>query len=193
MALSDIWGKNIHKAVKDNLKDAIIGTGVRMWNVNFNSLPKSLEEMQALPHASLDTPYKTAALTVAALCLWPEDKEEAKKMLQFLSGPKVLTPMDWQFLNDRFMDGKGYIPRSYFVGATPENDYTPAQPFTIQISEDPNSVSGTDYATVFLTSAGADSKRQVKLRLKPSTGQWFLWEQFLMAGIREPESRNAWA
>jgi len=193
MALSDYFGKKMHTAQKESLKEAVIGTPIKTWTVRFNALPKSLEEMKALPEAALDAPHKTAALTVAALCLWPEDREEAKKMLQFLSGPRDLSPMDWQFINDRFMDGKGYIPRSYFDGAKPENDYTPTMPYSICVYDDPNAVSGSSYYTVFLESGGADSKRQVKLRLKPSSGQWFLWEQFLLAGIREPESQNAWA
>lgn len=193
MALSDYFGKNIHTAKKENLKEVLIGTDIKSWTVRFDQLPKSLEEMKALPEAALDTPYKAAALTVAALCLWSENREESKAMLRFLSGPRELTPLDWQFINDRFMDGKDYIPRSYFAGATPENDYRPSLPYSITIDDDPNAVSGSSYATVFLRSAGADSKRQVKLRYKASTGQWFLWEQFLLAGIREPKSQDAWA
>ena len=34
----------------------------------FNTLPESVDELKALPEASLDTPYKTAALTVCGLC-----------------------------------------------------------------------------------------------------------------------------
>ena len=39
-------------------------------------------------------------------------------------------------------------------------------------------------------SGGADSPRQVVLRSKPSTGQWFLWDQFLLSGIRKPKSQD---
>lgn len=193
MSLSDLWGKKLHEAPKESLKEAVIGVKIKTWKVRLKSLPKTAAEMMSLPEAALDTPYKTAALTVAALCLWTEDREQAKEMLRFLSGPKELSEVDWQFINDRLMDGKGYIPYSYFDGARPENDYRPSTPYTIVISEDPNSVSGSNYASVMLLSAGADSKRRVRLRLKHSTGQWFLWDQSLLAGIREPESRNAWA
>ena len=193
MAIIDLWGKKLQKAVKAGEAEAVNGNAVNAWIVRFESLPKTLEEMQALPEASLDAPFKAAALTVAALCVWPEDKVQAKEMLKFLSGPKELSALDWQFISDRFMDGKDYIPRSYFIGATPENDYTPSKPYSIRIVDEPNALSGINYATVFLQSGGADSMRQVKLRYKPSTGQWFLWEQFLLAGIREPKSQNAWA
>lgn len=40
----------------------------------FTALPESLAEMQSLPEASLDTPFKTAALTVCALCAYAADK-----------------------------------------------------------------------------------------------------------------------
>lgn len=35
--------------------------------------------------------------------------------------------------------------------------------------------------------------RPLKLRNKPSTGQWFLWEQQLLTGIRIPEEADPWA
>ena len=43
------------------------------------------------------------------------------------------------------------------------------------------------------TVIGADSARQIRLRTKPSTGQWFLWEQFLLSDIRVPVSADPWA
>ena len=44
--------------------------GNKRETFTFTSLPESLAEMQALPEASLDTPFKTAALTVLALCAY---------------------------------------------------------------------------------------------------------------------------
>ena len=44
--------------------------GSKRETFTFTSLPESLAEMQALPEASLDTPFKTAALTVLALCAY---------------------------------------------------------------------------------------------------------------------------
>lgn len=49
------------------------------------------------------------------------------------------------------------------------------------------------YLTLHIRSGGADSPRQIKLRQKPSTGQWFLWEQFLLSDIRPPVSADPWA
>ena len=163
------------------------------YQVTFNKLPKTLEEMKALPQATLSKPEDTAALTVAALMVYPENKDECIKMLDYLRGPRPLSPMEQQFIRDRFMDGKGYIPRSYFDGATPDNDYTPAQPFTIFMWDSHAQIAEDGYKILDLQSGGADSKRTVTLRNKPSTGEWFLWEQMLLAGIREPKSADPWA
>jgi len=160
--------------------------------VRFEQLPTSLAQMQALPQATLTDPAGTAALAVAALCLYPMDRETALQMLQFLQGPRELSVFDKQFIADRFRD-KDYVPRSYFDGATPENNYTPTQPYTITFFENPYSRSNEGYLTLHVRSGGADSPRQIKLRNKPSTGQWFLWEQFLLSDIRKPVSEDPWA
>lgn len=52
----------------------------------FTALPNTLAELQALPEASLDTPYKTAALTLCALCAYSRDKETGIEMLNWLRG-----------------------------------------------------------------------------------------------------------
>ena len=116
-------------------------------------------------------------------------------MLNFLKGPQPLSQKEISFLNDRFMDGASYIPRSFFKGATPDNDYAPTAPFTIDVMEQEYSrdQQGEGYVVLWLQSGGADSPREVKLRNKPSTGQWFLWEQMLLSGIRKPKSTDAWA
>ena len=45
---------------------------------------------------------------------------------------------------------------------------------------------------MFIQSGGADSPRYVQLR-KAKDGKWYLWEQFLLADIRQPESADPWA
>ena len=102
-----------------------------------------------------------------------------------------MSVMDKQFIQDRFCD-KDYVPRSYFEGATPDNNYLPAEPYSIVVSENPYSYQNEGYATLYITSGGADSPRSVQLR-KAKDGKWYLWEQFILADIRKPESENPWA
>ena len=158
----------------------------------FESIPTTLEEMQNLPEATLDTPYKTAALTLCALCVYGKDRETGKTMLNWLRGPyqQPLSPMQISFLNDRFMDGQFYVPYSYFDGAKPENDYTPNVPYTVTISANPYSFQEGGYANLYLRSGGADSPRSIKMRR--ANGVWYLWEQYVMVGIRQPKSQNPW-
>lgn len=173
---------------------AVVGTGNKTYAVTLSQLPVNLEQMKAMPEAALKEPEHTAALTVAALTLYPIDKDASLQMLEFLHGPKGLRTYDKQFLADRFRD-KDYVPRSYFGGSAPENNYEPAEPYTLTFFENPYSRDNFNegYLTLHIKSGGADSARQIKLRTKPSTGQWFLWEQFLLADIRQPVSTDPWA
>ena len=182
----------------DNLKPAAqpaAGTpqpgGNRTVEVTFAKLPDTLEEFRALPQAQLTSPFDTAALTVLALCFYPQNAELSLAMLDSLKGPKPLSGYDKQFIRDRFM-GKDYVPRSYFEGAVPANNYLPAEPYRIKVSENPYSYQEQGYAKLYLQSGGADSPRPIQLR-QAKDGKWYLWEQFLLADIRQPESADPWA
>lgn len=167
------------------------GNGEKTERIVFSKLPETLEAFKALPEAALSTPFDTAALTVVALYLYPSDKELCFQMLDCLRGPRPMNGMDKQFIADRFRD-KDYVPRSYFEGAVPSNDYMPKAPYTVAVKSDPHSYDEQGIAKLYIPSGGADDPRPVKLRLAKD-GKWYLWEQFLLTGIRQPESSNPWA
>ena len=60
---------------------AVRSAGSKRETFTFAALPESLAELQALPEAGLDTPFKTAALTVLALCAYAADKSIGTEML----------------------------------------------------------------------------------------------------------------
>lgn len=157
----------------------------------FPVIPKTIEEFLSLPQSAMSTPFDTAALTVIALNMYTENKELSFKMLDSLRGPRPLNNMDKQFISDRFR-GKDYLMRSYFDGSSAENDYTPCVPYTVTVSENQYSYAEAGFAKLFVACSGADSPRPVQLR-KAKDGKWYLWEQFLLTGIRQPESSNPWA
>jgi len=163
----------------------------RTVEVIINKIPETVEEFTSLPQASQTSEFDVAALTVVALSVYPKDKEQSLAMLNVLRGPRPLSEMEKQFIRDRFMDSD-YVPRSFFKGATPENDYTVEVPYTIVVEENPYSYEQEGYAKLFLKSGGADSPRHVLLRLAKD-GKWYLWDQMLLGGIRQPESSNPWA
>ncbi|MGN8817806.1 DUF6935 domain-containing protein [Oribacterium sp. HCP28S3_H8] len=157
--------------------------------VTMDKLPKSVLELKSEAE-KMHSPEGTAILTIAAFCLYPENRDESLAMLDYLRGPRPLSIAEKQFIRDRFMD-KDYVPRSYFKGATPDNDYTPDLPYELDVI-DQELPEEDGYETRYLRSGGADSPRPIKFRNKPSTGEWFLWEQLLLAGIREPASKDPW-
>ncbi|MBS7307759.1 MAG: hypothetical protein KIG43_06880 [Eubacteriales bacterium] len=181
--------KSNTNAALNSLKST--GLGNKSAEVVFDDIPETFEAFCALPQAKMSTPFDTAALTVVALCVYPANRDVSLQMLDYLYGPRPMTVMDKQFIADRFK-GKDYVPRSYFRGATPANDYSPSAPFTIVVSENAHSYAEHGFAKLFIPSGGADSPRPIKLRLAKD-GKWYLWEQFLLSDIRQPESANPWA
>lgn len=158
----------------------------------FEALPASLSELQAFPEASLDSPFKTTALVLAALCNFEKSETATFEMLDFLKGPDNVSPFEKQFIKER-LAGKYYKTFSYFAGATPENAYVPTKPYTITVTETPYSYPQENYATMYVTSSGADSPRAIRLRKKQSTGQWFLVEIQCLSDIRVPVEADPWA
>ena len=183
----------LKNVAQQTAEQTVAGIGSKRETFIFAALPESLAEMQALPEAKLDTPYQTAALTVLALCAYAADKQTGIEMLNWLRGPRPLNGHDISFLNDRFRDSKTYLPFTYFAGSTPDNNYTPTKPYTIILES--NHVSGeeTGYMKLFIPCGGADSPRPIKLRQRGSDGKWFLWEQYLLTGIRTPMGTDPWA
>ncbi len=167
------------------------GFGNKSVDVTFARLPQSLAEFTSLPQAALANPFDTAAMAVLAFCFYPQNSALCLDMVNYLRGPRPLSEYDKQFIKDRFRD-KDYVPRSYFNGATPQNDYMPSQPYTVRVSENPYSYQNENYAKLFVHSGGADSPRELLMRLAKD-GKWYLWEQFILSDIRRPESANPWA
>ncbi len=194
-SLKKLVGSQLKRETANAVQQAIQSAG-RGSNPSetftFTALPTTLEELRALPEASLDSPYKTAALALVALCRYEADEAIAWEMLDFLKGPENLSNMEKQFLRER-LAGKGYKCLSFFAGATPDNCYTPTTPYRLTVSANPYSFQTEHWATMFVTSGGADDPRPIKLRQKPSTGQWFLNEVQCLSDIRLPKEQDPWA
>ena len=158
----------------------------------FSLVPGNTEELSKIAESCLDSAFKTAALTLLVLCRYKDSPEDCFEMINFLKGPEDISTYEKQFLKERFAD-KEYLPFSYFDGATPENAYTPTQPFGISVYETPHSFKDENWATLWVKSSGADNMRSIKLRKKPSTGQWFLNDIQCLSEIRKPTAEDKWA
>ena len=176
VSTNNILNQAINKAVKQ----------VGNKTITFQTLPQTAAEVAVGTDAQ-----KVAAYAVAALARYEQSPEDAYAMLNVLLGPRPLNGADKQFVQDRFR-GKMYLMRSYFKGATPKNNYTPIQPYAVEVQSNDYTYQQEGYARFLITCGGADSPRPIKLRRK-GDGQWFLWEQYLMTGIRIPTSADPWA
>jgi len=160
-----------------------------MQSVAFPSLPATLAEFKTLPQASMESPYITAAMFVVALSVYPQNRDESIAMINFLKGPEPLSPREVIFFKEQVSN---HLPRSYFAGATAKNDYTPSQPHTVVVSDNPHSFATAGTARLFVQCGGADSPRPITMR-QAKDGKWYLWEHTsLLVGIRMPESSNPW-
>ena len=142
MSLFDSLKHKATEAVKNTVKESVKSMVNQAVNESktftFQTLPANVDELKALPEAKLDTPFKTAALTVCALCAYAESSETGIAMLNYLKGPQPLANREIQFFTDCFRENK-YVPFSYFKGATPKNNYTPDKPYSITFHTNSNS------------------------------------------------------
>ena len=146
-----------------NASQAIAKGRNRTESFTFSSLPTSVEELKSLPEASLDSAFKTTALCIAVLCNLEKDANATWEMLDYLKGPEDVNEREKAFIKERLV-GKQYKTLSFFKGATPDNGYAPATPYTITVSENPYSFDEENWATLYVTSGGADHPRPIKLR-----------------------------
>ena len=199
MGLFDSLMKSAGKALKNETSKAVGRAASseekgknRTESFTFSELPNNLAELQTLPEASLDSAFKTTALTIAVLCAYEKNPDGCIEMLNFLKGPADVSTYEKGFIKER-LSGKFYKTFSFFEGATPENGYKPNKPYVIRVSENPYSFDEENWATLYVKSGGADNSRPIKLRKKPSTGQWFLNDIQCLADIRIPVEEDPWA
>jgi len=144
-------------------------------------------ELLASPYNNLMTPMNTTALFVVALNVYNQNRDESIAMINYLRGPNPLSADDVRLLDEHMAQNNkaGYLAQSYLTGATPQNGYTPAQPYTVVITDNFYTYYDREFATVYVMCGGADSPRPVTLR-KAGDSLWYLWELSLLDGIRSP-------
>ena len=165
--------------------------------VTFNELYDKKED---LTKYNLSTPFETAALVANILCSYrKENKNNFFEMLQYLMGDiQPVSNLLKQQIDDRMSQNEKwkFIGKSYFKGASVENNYTPNDnPYEIEVKENPYSYDNDGYARLFLKSAGADSERPITLR-KTKEEKWLLWSDSilgLLSDIRPCASDNPWS
>ncbi len=157
----------------------------------FAALPQTAADITALLEVLPRTDaHNVAALFHTALVRYINSPADGTAMIDVLRGPQPMSDTDKDFMKERFSDKK-YLPRAYFEGAEPGNEYQPAEPWTLIIYDDPVAPP-EGYHYVNVTTAGADSPRRIVTRLKD--GEHYLWEyNGTLLSIRLPASEDPWA
>ena len=121
MGLFDSIMNSAGNAVKNEISKAVINTASSAENgknhvesFTFSALPNNVAELQALPEASLDSPFKTTALTIAVLCAYEKNPDSCIEMLNFLKGPAEVSTYEKGFIKER-LNGKFYKTFSLFA------------------------------------------------------------------------------
>ena len=114
MGLFDSLMKSASNAVKNETAKAVsnaassVGKGTnRTESFTFSALPTNLAELQALPEASLDSAFKTTALTIAVLCAYENNPDACIEMLNFLKGPAEVSTYEKGFSIEK--DGDVFV------------------------------------------------------------------------------------
>ena len=156
----------------------------------FSALPQNADDINALLEVYPQSDkHNTAALFMASLVRYIENTDDGLAMIDVLKGPQLLSDGDKAFIKERFSDKK-YLPKAYFEGAVPENNYEPENPWTLIIYDD--SVEAPDgYSYVNVKTSGADNPRRICMRIKDDNH--YLWEyNGVFLSIRLPAEEDPW-
>ena len=163
--------------------------------IKYNKIMNTKKDLEEIDRTN---PYNVTCALIHVLTNYKsEDTLNFYEMLQYLMGDyQQISEMMKQNIKDRMMQNNkiSFIGKSYFVGSTPDNDYTPNIPYEIEVIENKYSDDTEGYKRLFLKSGGSDNQRPITLRLAKD-GNYYVWSDTfigLLADIREPESANPW-
>ena len=163
--------------------------------ITYDELIDSKEKLLTIDRTN---PFNVVGAFVNTMCVYdPNNEEIFFDMLQVLMGDmQPISNMMKQQIKDRMTqnDKYPYLGKSYFIGATPGNDYTPNQPLQLEVKTNPYTDEEEGFKRLFVKSGGADSDRPITVRLAKD-GNYYVWsDQFmgLLSDIKGLESANPW-
>lgn len=159
--------------------------------VTFHQLPQTEKDIEALLELYPRSDARNvSAFFLASLVRYVDSPDDAFAMIDVLRGPQPMSDADKSFMKERLSD-KLYLPRAYFEGAVPKNEYQPDEPWVLVIYDDPVTPP-EGYAYTQVKTSGADNSRRIVTRLKDDLN--YLWEyNGSLLSIRLPASEDPWA
>ena len=146
--------------------------------INFEKVINSVEELKEFDRSDFNT---VAALCIHTICNY-ENEELFYEMLQYLMGPmQEISPMFKSRIKDRMDQNEKYkyIGKGYFLNTKVEDGYNLVTPLEIEVFESVNQPIESGYKLVEFKHTGADSNRQLMLRLGRDNN-WYLWSDSII-------------
>lgn len=170
--------------------------GKKTYTYTFNALPRNIEELKTLEvnnRAYFESPHFVTALFICCLNRLADNSADAWEMINYLrthtatvgkNGIEKVSNLVMQNIVQSNLvgyDDNGFPVvnglRSYFAGSSPENLYTPTEPYQVVVIEHAaetfRTEGGIDYAYLYVESSGADSP-QGSLQLRKTTNHGWL-------------------
>jgi hypothetical protein len=177
--------------------------GQDVVTVEIPGVPPTLEAYVAMRNEVATTPEGGAALFVAAMETYVRDPDLGMRFFTAIlvndgsllrddpDGYGGKAPGNSSTYLIRRLDDAPWITRSYWLGTSPGNGYTPpAGPLVLRASRNRFSEISDDEVKIFVACSGADSPRPIRLK-RNNRGVWKVAEfSSLVVGIRPPEEEE---
>lgn len=135
--------------------------------IDVSLVPRDRDGFRDYADVMLQTPAGAAALFVAALDIYNEDKDLAVYMLTYLRFLPELSPGELNIQLLQVLGKRNFYTKGYFKGALPENGYTPSSPYTVMVRDDGRKGLKKDLKTLYIGCGGTGTYRPITLKLQP--------------------------
>ena len=167
----------------------------KLTEITFHELPTDFNVFINIAESTLNLPERAAALFVLALRVYAVDSELGLEMISYLRHQTTLDPEEVKNLLEAPLRKSRFIPLSYFKGATPDNSYTPDEPYIITVKTDRHRSLKRKYKTLYIGCPGLGVYRpitMVRVRKKKAGNKRFLghpWfvEEYASLTLTVPE------
>lgn len=151
--------------------------------VTFTNVPTDYEEFERVYSEFLGkTPHGTAAMMPMAMAMYGRDRELGERCIRLINYDsnvssvlsqlrQKFTPTEHAPANDTYI--QPYLPAAVLKGATPENGYTPSEPYTVEMTASINQhsdliISGKGRVVyLYILGEGWDTKKRQVEVLQP--------------------------
>ena len=173
----------------------------------FNKMPSTVEDIQSFFDEAEPENYggfNAMAATICAACTFkggsnPSDpffsKDPVREMFEYINGPAESMNIAKAQMDNAIVSMKSAIQscgenvyKSYFNGANNKNNYTPDEPYVLEMYRGPyyieskETITGTRPTTymILVKSGGADIEKYIDVYYSTKMGRWFSYENQFM-------------